>query len=507
MSVRIGSLFSGAGGLDLAVERAFGGSVVWQSEVDEAACTVLRHRFPGVPNLGDITTVDWTSAETVDVLCGGYPCQPFSAAGKRRGTDDERHLWPDFAEAIRRLRPRCVVLENVAGHRSMGFDCVLGDLAEMRFDAQWCSIRASDVGAPHRRERVFILATDTTQRSAADIPVIGDSTGQHVGSVAGAGGGDRERATAAGIPVVGGTAAVLATAADTAGDGRDEGWPESAGFVGGSDISGDGPVDLLPTPRRSDGDGGKNPLSRAERMDDVETRVIRIAGQWGKYAPAINRWEAITRPAPSPTEPNTKGDTRLAPRFPEWMGYESGWVKDRPSRAIANDETTYVRDAALAAWGNRPAVVFGTWRRARPDGTRQVLVWDKTDGVGPGMGDLNAAFGTSHEEAYLLGEWRKRAARRGSVIRTSCAMGNPNGLVARTGHPTPKPVALMETLIECAPPGVIADPFAGSGSTLIAAVNQGREAIGVESDERYCELTAKRLSGQTMTFDFGAGAS
>ncbi len=153
---------------------------------------------------------------------------------------------------------------------------------------------------------------------------------------------------------------------------------------------------------------------------------------------------------------------------PYGMAYDSGWVKGR-TRPVANDATTAVRDAALALWGARPWLAFGTWREARPVSTAQVLVWDKTDGVGPGMGDLGAAFGTSHEEIYLGGAWPKTTARRGSVLRTACAMGNPSGLVAATGHPTPKPHGLMSVLIAAAPPGVIADPFAGSGSTLVAA--------------------------------------
>ena len=119
------------------------------------------------------------------------------------------------------------------------------------------------------------------------------------------------------------------------------------------------------------------------------------------------------------------------------MAYDSGGVKGR-TRPIANDDTTEARDALLALWGDRPWLAFGTWRAARPEATSQVLIWDKTDGVGPGMGDLGAAFGTSHEEVYLGGVWPKSAAaRRGSVLRTSCAMGGQSGLVASTGHPTP----------------------------------------------------------------------
>lgn len=360
--MRYGSLFSGAGGLDLAIEEVFGAECAWQCEYDAAASKVLAAHWPAVPNLHDVTTIDWSTVEPVDIMCGGYPCQPFSAAGQRKGTDDERHLWPYFAEAIRRVRPRYVVLENVAGHRSMGFDSVLGDLASLGYDAQWCSIRASDVGAPHRRERLFVLATDT--RHAA-------RNGQRARAESGQGSPD---------------------VADTAGVGWRTRGTESAGLAGRSDVAvgSDADVALLPTPRASDpkmsmtapaamrhvaagfgtlpeviganllptprrSDGGPNPLSRAERMDDVETRVLRCSGQWGKYAPAVDRWESVTRPAPDPTELSAKGNTRLAAAFSEWMmGWRVGWVTAVPGlsrndqlRIIGNGVVTLQAVAAL----------------------------------------------------------------------------------------------------------------------------------------------------------------
>jgi len=183
---------------------------------------------------------------------------------------------------------------------------------------------------------------------------------------------------------------------------------------------------------------------------------------------------------------------------PYGMAFQSSWTTER--RPIANDADASTRDAVLELWGEKPAAVFGTWRVAKPERVRQVLIWDKR-GAGPGMGDLSTAFGTSHEEIYLIGKWEKRHARRGSVITTE---SSPSGLTTKIGHPTPKPVGLMEVLIDAAPPGVIADPFAGSGSTLIAARNLGRKAIGVELEERYCELIAKRLD--QMCLDFGEGA-
>jgi DNA (cytosine-5)-methyltransferase 1 len=157
MTLTVGSLFSGIGGIDLGLERA-GMRVVWQSEIDPYACRVLAKNWPTVPNLGDVTTIDWSTVERPDVICGGYPCQPFSLAGARRGEHDPRHLWPHMLRALRELRPRYALLENVPGHLSLGFGRVLGDLAEIGFDAEWDCIPAAAVGAPHLRDRVFIVA-------------------------------------------------------------------------------------------------------------------------------------------------------------------------------------------------------------------------------------------------------------------------------------------------------------------------------------------------------------
>ena len=154
----IGSLATGYGGLDLAVERLTGAKTVWVSEVDPGACAILEYRFPGVPNLGDITRAYWARVEPVDILTAGYPCQPFSHAGRRKGTDDPRHIWPFIATAVLALRPRLVFLENVAGHLSSGFGDVLGDLAAMGFDARWGVLGSDDVGADHCRERCWIVA-------------------------------------------------------------------------------------------------------------------------------------------------------------------------------------------------------------------------------------------------------------------------------------------------------------------------------------------------------------
>ena len=157
MTLTVGSLFSGIGGFDLGLERA-GMKVIWQSEIDEFASKVLKKHWPDVPNLGDITKVDWSEVERPDVICGGYPCQPFSQAGKRGGENDARHLWPAMHNAICVLRPQYALMENVRGHLSLGFNRVLGDLAEIGYDAEWQVIPAAAVGALHKRDRVFIVA-------------------------------------------------------------------------------------------------------------------------------------------------------------------------------------------------------------------------------------------------------------------------------------------------------------------------------------------------------------
>jgi len=157
MTLTVGSLFSGIGGFDLGLERA-GMKVIWQSEIDQFACKVLKKHWPNVPNLGDITKIDWTKVERPNIVCGGYPCQPFSTAGRRGGENDPRHLWPAMHNAINILRPRYAIMENVRGHLSLGFGRVLGDLAEIGYDTEWQVIPAAAVGAPHKRDRVFIVA-------------------------------------------------------------------------------------------------------------------------------------------------------------------------------------------------------------------------------------------------------------------------------------------------------------------------------------------------------------
>jgi DNA (cytosine-5)-methyltransferase 1 len=161
--ITAGSLFSGIGGIDLGLERV-GMTVKWQSEIEPYSCRVLNKHWPHVPNLGNIREVNWEEVERVDVIAGGYPCQPFSTAGKRGGSDDPRHLWPEMLRAISVLRPRVAFLENVRGHYSLGFDRVLGDLADIGYDCEWEIVSAQSVGAPHRRERLICLAYPSEQQ-------------------------------------------------------------------------------------------------------------------------------------------------------------------------------------------------------------------------------------------------------------------------------------------------------------------------------------------------------
>jgi site-specific DNA-methyltransferase (adenine-specific) len=185
---------------------------------------------------------------------------------------------------------------------------------------------------------------------------------------------------------------------------------------------------------------------------------------------------------------------------PYGMSYVSNFSRYGSTDPIIGDEGPLLRDEILARWGDRPALVFGTWRVSRPNGVRELIVWDK--GETPGMGDLSLPWGPAHEEIYVLGSGFK-GKRRPNVIRCPTI---PAGSYSRPAHPTPKPLSLMTGLVTYCPPGAeVVDPFMGSGTTLRAAKDCGRRAIGVEVDERYCEIAAKRLAQEVLDFG-GAGA-
>ncbi len=153
----IGSLFSGIGGLELGLEMCGLGPVIWQCDSDPYARAVLEAHWPGVKRYEDVRSID-ERAERPDIICGGFPCQPVSVAGKRKAQKDTRWLWPFFARAIARVRPACVFIENVPGLRGAGLREVLADIAALGFDAEWDAFEAVEVGAPHIRRRLFIAA-------------------------------------------------------------------------------------------------------------------------------------------------------------------------------------------------------------------------------------------------------------------------------------------------------------------------------------------------------------
>ena len=158
--MRIGSLCTGYGGLEMGLASVFPNTeLAFVSDIETHINTLLEHHHPDVPNLGDLTTIDWENIEPVDILCAGYPCQPFSEAGQRKGEQDERAIFGYIADGISVLRPRNVLLENVAGHLTLGGVGVITELTRLGYDSRWGIVRASDAGAPHRRARLFIWAT------------------------------------------------------------------------------------------------------------------------------------------------------------------------------------------------------------------------------------------------------------------------------------------------------------------------------------------------------------
>lgn len=270
-ALRIGSVCTGYGGLDMAVAAVFGGRLVWCADNDRHVAALLDARYPDVPNLGDLTRLAWGAAETVDIMAAGFPCQDISYNGRGAGIEKGAHsgIWKNIVTGLRLLRPKLVVVENVAAIRRRGLDRVLGDLAELGYYAVWTSVRASDIGAPHRRERVFILGYQWA--------------GEQLLAAAHARSQRRTRRPGPGETP----------------SGRPPSGPER--------------------PR-----AGAVPLAKADDGTSVSGAI------WGRYEEAIHRWEYVTgRLAPMPTERGARGQTRLAPAFTEWlMGLSKGFVTD-----------------------------------------------------------------------------------------------------------------------------------------------------------------------------------
>ena len=340
----VGELFAGYGGLGMAVEAAFDARLSWYAEFEDAPSKILAHHYPDLTNYGDVTAVDWATVPPVDIISGGSPCQDVSLAGRRAGmTEGTRsNLWGAMRTAIETIRPKYVVWENVRGALSAratsasdmepetgllgegpgnnlrALGRVLGDLADLGYDTQWCGLRASDVGAPHQRFRVFILATRRTPADPDD-----DRRGDH---------GTRGRA------------AELATAARRGGTVQDtlrsrSGWRSTQPGPTGSDHAslgsgarggraGSATADTG-SPALGEHAGGSPAQEAGAGCGDGpgDHRGERAATDWGPYAPAIHRWEQLRGPAPAPTEVTARGKHRLSPRFVEFMmGLPAGWV-------------------------------------------------------------------------------------------------------------------------------------------------------------------------------------
>lgn len=343
--LRVGELCAGYGGLSLAVEYVMGAEATWLAEIDPAARRVLAAHWPDVPLYGDITAIDWSAVPPVDILAGGTPCQDLSVAGRRAGMarGTRSGLWSAMRHAIADLAPAYVIWENVSGARSAtaasalgsGPGCVgagdasgqpvlralgrvLGDLASLGYDSEWRSVRASDVGACHRRERIFVLAW---QRAAADAdgvsgelwrcPVAGETPGGW------ASGAPARRAPAfvsdADRPgLAGRRGAPLGRGADELAP-----WQDDLAPAGG----------IRPASWSCSACGGLDPDCATCWLD------LTVDHGWGDFEDAIRSHEQLLgRTAPPATEPGPlRGTPRLSVRFAEWMMcLPDGWVVNVP---------------------------------------------------------------------------------------------------------------------------------------------------------------------------------
>ncbi|TDT31039.1 DNA cytosine methyltransferase [Naumannella halotolerans] len=368
--LKIGSLFSGYGGLDLAAEHVFNADTVWFSELNELVARVFSRHWPGIPNLGDITGIDWHEVEPVDILIGGFPCQDVSTVGKRAGIapGTRSGLWAHMAEAIDALQPEWVVIENVRGLLSSpatrpsaegdrhgprnpnyatpddvplrelesdpwhlgdnaarplrALGAVLGDLADLRMDARWIGLPASLVGAPHHRLRIFILAHHTLPHATGD--------------------------------------GLLTRRRDTR-SGASETWDDRAVA----------PDHRVRPPRTS------WLTDQEARVGDPLVPDRRTLQRWGRYADAIGRWEHITgRAAPAPALLDDIDGPRPAPVFVEWlMGLPAGWVTE-PGGLTPNQQITALGNGVLPL---QAATALSALAASRSVGTsdqlRSALTW------------------------------------------------------------------------------------------------------------------------------------
>lgn len=357
--LKIGSLCSGYGGLDLAIEEFFDAETAWVSEFDAAPSRILGHHWPSAPNLGDMTKIDWATVEPVDIIAGGTPCQDLSGAGKRRGmTEGTRsNLWVQMREAIAIIKPSIVVWENVRGAYSARADSdvesepgllgtfgadrpalralgrVLGDLSELGFDAEIVPVRASDAGAPHARFRVFVIAV------AQDAGRVLGRARRHAGAreaargrasaVSGRSGGARAAKAVALLP----TPIVSDTNGAAADDRREhtqlrsearlfptpratdgeKGGPNQHGSKG--DLTLPSSVQMFPTPQVADAEGGH--ATRSGSLSD-EPLLPRLVTLFPTPTASDGERHSLTYPGGNSTLEGAVGQLMATPTTRDW---------------------------------------------------------------------------------------------------------------------------------------------------------------------------------------------
>jgi len=296
-----GSFCTGYGGLDMAVEHFYDAETVWHSEIDKH-CSQLLEKHGYANNLGDLTEINWEDVEPVDIMSAGFPCQPFSHAGNRKGNNDERAIFQWIADGISVLRPGVVVLENVAGILTLGGTSVIGALAEIGYDAKWGLVRASEVGTCHRRERWFCIAENSSG--------VGTNK-RETGTICEKGNSERPRGkvrfNGSNSAFVPNTSSKIAF--DSTSDRR------SLRQTGKIHKSKSRPVNgsnRVPVPNTAG--VGFQELRPERGLGETETETRRLSS-FGAYEPAVRRWEeTLGRTAPVPVD-----ERGINNSFVEWM--------------------------------------------------------------------------------------------------------------------------------------------------------------------------------------------